>query len=69
MTVDELLTAMEDVGLQLWMLCDNGAEGWYCVLHDRDKPCVEPYRHDGNGATAVEALAMALRDAGVEIEL
>lgn len=64
-TVDEMLGAIAEVGLRLWILCDNGAEGWYCVTHDVGNVANQ---HAGNGATAVEAMVASLKNAGIEID-
>jgi hypothetical protein len=64
-TVDEILTALADVGLRLWILADNGSEGWYAVLCEAADPSRQ---HNGNGATAQDALARALEDAGVKVD-
>ena len=64
----EILDALPQVGLQLWMLCDNGAEGWYCVLCERGSvPKWEVLDGRGRGATAAAALTEALAKFGVEI--
>lgn len=65
MVVDELLAALPNVGLQLWLLGDSGSDGWYCVLNEIGRPVMQ---HSGNGATAAEALSSALSDAGVNLE-
>lgn len=64
-TVDEILGCLAEVGLLLWLLGDTGDEGWYCVLAEIGHPNV---RFTGNGATAVDALARALEDAGVKVD-
>lgn len=65
-TVDEILTALPQVGLRLWILADNGDDGgWYAVVCDADRPSQQWH---GNGATAVDALARALQDAGVQVD-
>jgi hypothetical protein len=64
-TVDEILGALADVGLCLWLLADNGSEGWYAVLCDQASPNQQWH---GNGATAQDALARALEDAGVKVD-
>lgn len=62
--MDDLFAALPSVGLQLWLLADNGSEGWYCVLNDVGHPAAQ---HHGNGETAIAALAGALEDAGVKV--
>jgi hypothetical protein len=63
--LDELLDALPQVGLRLWLMCDNVTEGWYCVLNEEAHRSTQFY---GNGATAVEAIVAALQLAGVELE-
>lgn len=65
MILDELLAALPEVGLQIWLMCDNDTEGWYCVLNEKAHRSNQFY---GNGATAVEAITAALKLAGVEME-
>lgn len=64
-TVDEILAALADVGLRLWLLADNGSEGWYAVLCEHISPATQ---YHGNGATAQDSLARALEDAGVKVD-
>lgn len=64
-TVDEILASLDQAGLRLWLLGDNGSEGWYAVLCEPARPNVQ---FSGNGATAVDALARALEDAGVKVD-
>lgn len=64
-SIDEILAALPDVGLRLWLLGDNGSEGWYAVLCEDKHPATQFH---GNGATAVDALARALEDAGVKVD-
>lgn len=64
-TVDEILSCLADVSLRLWILSDNGSEGWYAVLCEVAHPNIQFH---GNGATAVDALARALEDAGVKVD-
>lgn len=61
---DELLAALPDVGLQLWILSDNGEEGWYAIICEPGNAATG--RH-GNGATAAAALIEALKAHGVEV--
>lgn len=65
--LDDLVTAMGEVGLQVWMLCDNGAEGWYCALHNKGSTYASQGFH-GNGPTAARAMLEALKDAGCTVE-
>lgn len=65
MKLDELLDALPQVGLRLWLMCDNTTEGWYCVLNEEASRSTQFY---GNGATAVEAIVAALKLAGVDME-
>lgn len=69
MRVDEILEALPEVGLQLWMLCDNGKEGWYCVLHGRGSVPKDndPNTGYGNGETALAALVEACGRCGVDV--
>lgn len=64
-TVDEILAALHEVGLRLWILSDNAGDGgWYAVVCDASHPNQQWH---GNGATASDALARALEDAGVKV--
>lgn len=62
---DELLEALPEVGLKLWML-DQTGEGWHAAVYDPLYPLST--RHDGEGATPAEALTNALKAAGVNVE-
>jgi hypothetical protein len=64
-SVDEILSALAEVQLRLWLLADNGSDGWYAVLCDQGSPNKQWH---GNGATAQDALARALEDAGVKVD-
>jgi hypothetical protein len=64
-TVDEILAALPQVGFRLWILADNGTGGWYAVVCEDKNPATQFH---GNGATAVDALARALEDAGVKVD-
>lgn len=65
-TVDEILAALHDVGLRLWILSDNAGDGgWYAVFAEIRHP---DKQFHGNGATAVDALARALENAGVKVD-
>lgn len=63
--VDEILEALPAVGLQLWLLSDNGAEGWYAVISAPGNAATGKH---GNGATAAAALIEALGRHGVNVE-
>lgn len=66
--VDEILEALPEVELQLWMLCDNGAEhGWYCVLHPRGG-VPDNDKDAGRGASPLEALVAACAIWGINVE-
>lgn len=65
MTLDELIGCLPDVGLRLWLMCDNSTDGWYCVVNEAVNPSNQFY---GNGETAIEAICAALKLAGVELE-
>lgn len=65
MRTDEILAALPDVGLQLWMLCDNGDEGWYCVLHKRGS-VLDSNRDAGRGPGPLGGAGGRLR--GVEYQ-
>lgn len=67
MRTDEILAALPDIGLQLWMLADNGAEGWYCVLHPRGS-VPDNDKEPGRGAAPLEALVAACAAWGVNVE-
>lgn len=68
MRTDEILAALPDVGLQLWMLADNGpAEGWYCVLHKRGS-VPDNDKAPGRGPGPLEALVAACAAWGVNVE-
>lgn len=64
-TFDEILAALPQVGLRLWILGDQGNEGWYAVVNEIGQPTKQ---YHGNGATAQDALARALEDAGVKVD-
>lgn len=66
---DELLAALPEVGLQLWMLCDNGPGGWYCVIHGRGSVPRDndPNSGWGNGETPAAALIEALGRCGIQV--
>lgn len=67
--LDDLVQAMDDVGLQVWMLCDNGKEGWYAAIHNKGSVYAAPGQgFHGNGPTAARALLAALADAGCTVE-
>lgn len=61
--VDELLAALPEVGLRLWILADNG-ENWYCVVHVPAHPMTQWH---ANAPTAAEALIGALESAGIKV--
>lgn len=71
LTVDELLEALPEVGLRLWMLDQSvggitgGGDGWHASLYDPAHPLT---RFEADGATPVAALAESLRLAGVNVE-
>ncbi len=65
-TVDGILTALEEINFAVWRMDQDTTRGWYVVLEDTESMPVAHYR--GHGATALEALTQALRLAGVEIE-
>jgi hypothetical protein len=62
---DELLEALPEVGLKLWML-DQTGEGWHAAVYDPLNPLTS--RQEGEGATPAEALTNALKAAGVNVE-
>lgn len=64
MLVDELLAALPDVGLGLWML-DQTGEGWHAAVYEPRHPTA---RFEATGATPAAALTAALSLAGVAIE-
>lgn len=69
MRVDEILEALPEVGLQLWMLCDNGPDGWYCVLHDRGAtPDWDKVDGTGRGPSPLDALVEACGRFGVDVK-
>lgn len=69
MRLDEILEALPEVGLQVWMICDNGKEGWYVVLHGRGSVPKDndPNTGYGNGETALEAMVAACVACGVDV--
>lgn len=62
--VDELLAALPEVGLRLWILADNGAD-WYCVVNAIGHPMQQWY---ANAPTAAAALTGALIAAGIQVD-
>lgn len=60
---DELLAALPDVGVDLWML-DHSAMGWRAKLYDPVQPSKT---WEGWGETPAEALIEALKEAGVVV--
>lgn len=66
MRVDEILEALPSVDLQLWMLADNGAEGWYCVLHPRGG-VPDNNREAGRGPTPLDAMVAACAVWGINV--
>lgn len=64
-TVDELLEALPEVGLQLWMLDQCDANVWHAAVCDPKAPGKD--RWDGVGGTPCHALQAALLSAGVNI--
>lgn len=64
-TVDELLEALPQVGLQLWMLDQADANWWHAALCESASPTA---RFEADAATPGAALAAALAKAGVVIE-
>lgn len=60
---DELLAALPDVGLRLWMLTQTEA-GWSAAVYDPKHPM---NRWEAEAYTPAAALVCALRDAGVEV--
>lgn len=63
-TVDELLAALPDVGLRLWMLDQCDANWWHASLCESASPTA---RFEADAATPGDALAAALAKAGVNI--
>lgn len=69
MRVDEILEALPEVELQLWMLADNGAErGWYCVLHKRGSVPKDDDPDAGRAPTPLGALVAACGAWGINVE-
>lgn len=64
-TVDELLAALPDVGLRLWMLDQADVNWWHASLCESASPTT---RFEADAATPGDALAGALAKAGVVIE-
>lgn len=64
-SIDDIFAALPQVDLCLWILSDNGSDGWYAALCEEGRPSVQFH---GNGATAADALARALEDAGVKVD-
>lgn len=64
-TVDELLAALPDVGLHLWMLDQADANWWHASLCEYDSPTT---RFEADAATPGDAMTAALAKAGVVIE-
>lgn len=65
-TVDGILTALEEINFAVWRMDQDASRGWYVVLEDSQSQPLTHYK--GHGATALDALTEALRLAGVEIE-
>lgn len=61
--VDEMLAALPEVQLRLWILADNGGD-WYCVVSPYNSPFPQHY---ANAPTAAGALIGALQAAGIEV--
>lgn len=61
---DELLAALPEVGLGLWMLDQVGAV-WHAAVFDPKRPVM---RWEGEGYSPATALMAALADAGVVLE-
>lgn len=67
--VDELLAALPEVGLSLIYLGEHtGADVWGCMIGPRDDPQHRGGHWDGQGETPSDAIAVALRRAGVNVE-
>lgn len=60
---DEILAALPEVGLRLWILADNGVD-WYAVVN---VPAHPTQQWHANAPTAVDALIGALKSAGVDV--
>lgn len=64
MRLDEILEALPDVGLRLWMLDQVGA-GWHAAVYDPQHP--NSSRCEADGETAIAAMVEACRKAGVDV--
>lgn len=63
MRLDEILEALPEVGLRLWMLDQTGG-GWHAAVYDAAHPLTQ---HEAEGTTPLEAMAGACRAAGVDV--
>lgn len=64
MRLDELLEARPGVGLELWMLDQEGPQ-WHAAVHDPAHPATT--RQDGQGSSPIQALCNALELADVDV--
>lgn len=67
MRTDEIFALLPEAGLQLWILADNGDEGWYCVLNKRGS-VPDNDKAPGRGPGPLEALVGACGAWGVNVE-
>lgn len=71
MRLDEILEALPDVGLRLWMLDQTaggvagGGDGWHAAVYDPLHPAGS--HCEANAVTPLAAMVEALRLAGVNV--
>lgn len=65
MRLDEILDALPDVGLELWMLTQTAPHAWSAQVHDPLHPITT--REEGLGTTPLAAMIAACTAAGVDV--
>jgi hypothetical protein len=64
MRLDEILEALPDVGLSLWML-DQVGDKWHAAVYDPKSPLAS--RQEAEAGTPMDAMIGALKLAGVDV--
>lgn len=62
---DEILGALAEVGLRLWMLDQIDDGRWHAAVYNPLDPLKS--RVEGEGDTPADALTAALKEAGVDV--